>query len=997
MSQFQSRSGLSLALASILFFLSGATGLAYQVAWSKRFSHVWGSSTLAMAAVVASFLFGLGLGAHLLGRHADRSRSCLSLYGIAEIIIGLWALLIPFLLQGLRYVSAGLYPFLEASPLWHSLVRFALTFVVIGPACVLMGGTLPLLIKHFTPSDGTASARAGWLYAINTLGAATGAYLAGFHILPGWGLHNTNLAVAGLNLVIGVLAIAVARIPEKALATTLAPGTRPETHSFIADSDRISSGQLHLLYITVALTGAASLILEMVWTRQLAVLLGGSTYAFSAMLFVLLIGIGLGSLIYDLVFKGSRWIAYVPAVTITLIAVSTYLGKALLPEMTLLVGTVKDLRAEQGWNAAIAVSASCLLQLLPAIGMGILFPVFIERTRRKAAEAGKVIGAIYAWNTVGSIIGATITFLWLVPSFGLANTTGLAIALYGVALFLTCPPVQGKPGGVVLLVILTFITTFSFALVRRPHDPFDTDMGFYLYGPIPAMRETYTNEFFKEGSSSNIFVTRTIQGKNVSLHVNGKVDASSQHDMNMQLGLAYFPILLAPEARELCVIGFGSGTTSGAALLFPQTHVTCCEIEPAVVAASVTFHAVNHQPELSNRLDIIYDDGRSHLQGTRKIYDLILSEPSNPWIAGVSNLFTQEFYQEARARLGPNGILAQWLQVYNFSLTDYAMVARTVLSVFPECGLVRISTGDTILLASQTPLANSRAAIDKAQALVQSVPKVQADLKQYFKSTDVRSILLDHIILDTQGVRRLIAQQGAEVLNTDLNLKLEFDAPLRLFGDKDSSKTMLAILASADVEWFERAVETWGCGPEQAGVFRGLTRVFDRMVHQGTVRGLVQLGLKLDPARIDLLVEKLAVEPELEPAVFAEAAVKILISSKKEANRLGVLMFKSLQFERATEMFRRLLEAHPGSASVWNNLAIAYELWGKLEEADQAFQRSLEVDPLNEKTRGSYETFQRKHPRNTTGGFGPAPTDPPPAAPTDEDTEPPADGEPSEP
>src|SRR6185295_17020180 len=235
--------------------------------------------------------------------------------------------------------------------------------------------------------------------------------------------------------------------------------------------------------------------------------------------------------------------------------------------------------------------------------------------------------------------------------------------------------------------------------------------------------------YYKEGAACNVIVTEHFIDR--ALAVNGKVDATSQGDMDMQLGIAYLPRFLRPEAKNVLVIGYGSGTTSGASLLFPGTKVTCCEIEPAVYGASDEFSRVNHQPDKNPNFKILFDDGRSHLQGTRDHYDLILSEPSNPWLAGVASLFTTEFYALCREKLGGRGVLGQWIQLYSFSDAEYALVIRTATSSFKYAALLRISSSDTVLLCSDAPILPDRATIDASQELLEALPAVRADLKQH--------------------------------------------------------------------------------------------------------------------------------------------------------------------------------------------------------------------------------------------------------------------------
>ncbi len=217
-------------LATVLFFTSGATGLVYQVVWFKRFSHVWGSSSLAFAAVGGSFLFGLGLGAYLLGRSADRAVMPLRWYGICELLIGSIALLIPFEIAGLVNASVGLYSSIPEQPFLRYLVQFGITLVVVGPPCVLMGGTLPLLIRQLTSRDGSLDEATGWLYAINTFGAAAGCYLAGFHFLPTIGLLWTNNMAASVNIAIGAISVFASNSAER-LSVKRVTHPAPSNHS----------------------------------------------------------------------------------------------------------------------------------------------------------------------------------------------------------------------------------------------------------------------------------------------------------------------------------------------------------------------------------------------------------------------------------------------------------------------------------------------------------------------------------------------------------------------------------------------------------------------------------------------------------------------------------------------------------------------------------------------------------------------------------------------
>ncbi|HEV3026043.1 MAG TPA: hypothetical protein VG457_00640, partial [Planctomycetota bacterium] len=313
--------------AGALFFISGATGLAYEVIWFRRFSHIWGASTLAMGSVVASFLLGLGIGSHLLGRRADTMKSPLRGYGWCEAGIAAFALLIPFECAALGTIARMIYPALHGIPVLDTLVRCLLTFLVIGPPCVLMGSTFPLLVRQFV--SGEVGPIAGLLYAVNTGGAALGCYIAGFHLLPWLGLTGTNGLAAMLNFGVAVTAIVLARrlgsappVPQETPPTSAAPGTPSRGALFGAS----------------ALCGFAALLLQMVWTRQLCVLLGGSTYALTATLFVILLGIGCGSLLFRIAIPNLPDPTSAAGVALGLLVLSAGATRLLIPSLTIAVG-----------------------------------------------------------------------------------------------------------------------------------------------------------------------------------------------------------------------------------------------------------------------------------------------------------------------------------------------------------------------------------------------------------------------------------------------------------------------------------------------------------------------------------------------------------------------------------------------------------------------------------------------------------------------------------
>ncbi len=898
-------------IASALFLLSGATGLAYEVIWFKRLSHVWGNSTLAMAAVVASFLLGLGLGAHMVGRFADRVAVPLRWYGVFEIAIGLLALIIPYTMHWLLAVTGPLYAVFGDMPLGLFLARSGLTFLIIGPPCFLMGGTLPLLVRQFTPPESSLAESTGWLYAINTLGASAGCYFTGFHILPSIGLVQANVLTASLNLAIGAASLLVAKRLQaqgSSEARTRAAAVLP-----VSTSSDTQIGGVLAVYAASAITGTAALLMQMTWARQLAVMVGGSTYAFTATLFVFLVAIALGSLIYHSWVRRLPTSAYTAAAVIVVLAVATLAGRALIPALTEYIGAMRELRASQWWNAVLCAGMAAVLQFLPGLAMGVLFPLLVQLTRKSAADVGRTVGNVYAWNTAGSILGATFAASVVTPAIGTAGATALAMALYFIAVLVLLPRRGGRApwlwtgtalaGGIIVL------------LAAIPQDPRRTNMGTFLYGPETVASNANAEVLqFEEGAACNVL---TVDNKGHRfLKVNGKTDASTGSDMTTQLGSAYLPLFVRPEAKTILVVGFGSGTTPGAALLFNHADVTCCEIEPAVYTASRHFAAVNHSPEKAKRFTMVIDDGRSYLTAVDRKFDLILSEPSNPWIAGCAALFTQQFYETVRDRLKPQGALAQWIQAYNFSPTEYALVVRTLREVFPHYALftTQDNYSDTLLVASMAPLDLSKETVAGAQAVVNRTPAIRNDLRRYFGTSSVALVMLRHHLMEEGALDRLLALDGRSTINTDGNMRLEFDAPLRLFG-KPSATTALALLEAVDATW-----------PLRLATKMGMNTSFAPL--QLEIGGILEKRRQMDAA-IAAYREAIRLQPKLMMSYY----------------RLGLALTTVGRYEEAVQACHDALKQTPDDVQAITIMAQAFEKAGDAASAIAQYRRVMELKP----------------------------------------------------
>jgi hypothetical protein len=350
----------------------------------------------------------------------------------------------------------------------------------------------------------------------------------------------------------------------------------------------------------------------------------------------------------------------------------------------------------------------------------------------------------------------------------------------------------------------------------------------------------------------------------------------------------------------------------------------------------------------------VFDDGRSHLQGTDEKYDLILSEPSNPWLAGVASLFTREFYEICRKKLGDRGILGQWIQLYSFSEAEYALVIRTVTSTFKHAALLRISASDTVLLASDSPLLPDRATIDASQKLLDGLPDIQADLKRHLDGDNVRSVLLPRLLLDEAGLKRLAARTASAAINTDLNLRLEFDAPLRLFNsdlnpDRDVDPVIVGVV---ETPWLKSMIEGWGCTKEQTPALRSLAATLHKHGVSKTASDVLDLALAIDPGEPGLVTDR---------AVWAKdddlLTVALAVRHRAPDEALRSPRSSSASVRPAVRAYRAILELHPGSATAWEDWgAQIRRTWDKAGEASER----REIDPLNATVKKSRDKFEKR-------------------------------------
>lgn len=768
-----------------LYFLSGVAGLLYQVAWSRLLALHMGHTLAAVSTVLAAFMGGLAVGAALAGRWTpDLSPvAALRTYAWLELAVGSVALLLAPALHALDPLLARAYADGDGG-LWFGFVRAATSLLLVSIPAAVMGATFPAAVRWFAGAAADAAPRAGVLYAVNTLGAASGAAMTGFILIPALGLTRTTLVGVVLNVAVAAAAFRLARgAPDLenmtaeaggAKAALAAAGRQVRTRARVLR--RAPPAPLWLAAAALAVSGFVALVLEVTWTRTLALVLGPTTHAFSLMLTVFIAGLGGGALL------GARLARRVPRPLAALgVALLAAAAGALL--VTALVDGVPLTVASLGTDgsasyARVLLAEACLVAalLLPAAAsLGAAFPLALSAAVPLAGRVSRDASAIYAANTAGAIAGSLAAGFILIPALGLQRTALLAATLAsvaGLAVLLTARPSRaailvGAAAAAVTGVGGWLLPGWNLAMMSG---------GAYKYsrqsdrGDLQSGLEAGRLVYYKEGASGAVSV-RVVAGA-TSLAIDGKVDASDAGDMLTQSLLAHIPLLLHPQPRHVAIIGLGSGVTLGAALRHPIERADTIEISPEVVDASSWFAHVNGRPLDDPRSRLIVGDGRTHLlRGTRR-YDVIISEPSNPWMAGLATLFTREFFQAARARLAPGGLFCQWAHTYDISDADLRSIVATFASVFPDGTVWLVGDSDILLIGGA-------AAVDPWPAEMHRAwqrPGVAADL--------ARAGVRDPFSLLSLfgGTGDLLKAYGAPArIQTDDHMPLEFSAPRHAF------------------------------------------------------------------------------------------------------------------------------------------------------------------------------------------------------------------------
>lgn len=927
------RVGVVPPIVYLLFFLSGFTALVFEILWSRQFVTVFGNSSYSISVVLCAYMAGLGFGSWLGGRLADQTRRWLLLYAGIEAAIGLWALLIPLVLDGLRtWVPEVSLLAPDQSLLISSSLRFLISLVTLFLPCTLMGATLPLLVRYCSEGRGEVGTTVGTLYGINTVGAAIGCFAAGYWMLEAFGIAATNRTAAIIDLLLAAAAAALAFKLGPAPETS---GEHPRpSQAEESEASAVSPPRRALPWVAFA-TGLAGLSCEVLWTRYL-VFFNNVHYVFTTILVLFLLGLGVGSLLYRLLLAGrtdplkllSRLLLLLAVAVPACFALSAYLYSS------------GHLSLDR-----YCFKAAALTMAVPTVLMGAVFPVICAAYGPELRRAGRRVGTLAALNTAGAVVGALLPAFVFVPLFGVHHSILLMSGLY-LAMGLILTPMaapdrrQWVPSGALgALAVLVIAVSASTDFLR----------GVFLQrtARLPVKPEI---TFWQEGrtATSVVISDRNTEQKWIFINGNAEVPTTLASLSCFKL-LGTLGPLVHPDPQDAFIIAVGGGIAAGATLQHPDVEsVEIVDIEEAVIEAARQLGEFNHDLLDDSRVEVVINDGRNQLLMSQRKWPVIICDSTHPKASDSWVLYTQEFYRLVHEHLDEDGVFVQWLPTHGLSVPEVQSIIATFQSVFPHASAwisaAASNRGGTefylLLVATQ-----ERLQIDVEDLRRQlDAPALRADLRPYDLAEPFG--LLSSFLAGEAMLRSWT--KGAPLNTDDLPWTYYDTGPSKIVpADLSALAPLLQspapYLESADAELLAQLDRTVGLRQLGWGIIqRG-------RLTEADVRNALQMAELLgdDADALEQLAADIA-------GVRGGAAVATKIYSKaieigpansQAHKRLGDLYLRMNKVEEALEQFRSAVEISPDAAEANVALEACLRRRGSLADAESYYRSAIESRP----------------------------------------------------
>jgi spermidine synthase len=973
----------------LLFLCSGFSGLVYQVVWVRAFGNVFGNTIHSASLVIAVFMLGLGAGSYAVGawadrRYADRPDSLLRVFGAFELAIGVLALSLSALLPRLGDL-AGLISWYTVGPdgwhalsAWSHLARAGLAAALLTPITVLMGGTLTLLIRHLIRSDlHVGGLRIALLYAANTVGAAAGAFLTDFSLVPALGLRGTQLVAFAFNLVAAggafYIGHGVDRSPE-GLRLPKSPrraGPTPRTVAGSLQASGPTDSALPWTAAAIALSGFAAMGMEIVWFRHFSVLLGEYRAVFSLLLTVVLCGIGLGSLIGGWLCRRVERPAAIWMIVQGLFVASTLLGLMLVDARAIRDASTSPV-ALAGWARAWAelwfnATPIVLVAGVPSLLMGFSYPVANALIQRAESRVGRRAGALYLASTVGAVGGSLAAGFLLLPVLGMQRTTtvlaGVAAMAIGPLHMAMRHGDQTEPRSAATSAVRRRQTgsserpqvgwAFAFSLALAA-----IALGAWLMLPsthllsralLFPVERAYA---LREGLTAIVAVTDGPDGGRVLVTNGHPMSSTELFSQRYMRAMAHIPLLAIENPSRVLVLCYGVGNTAHAASLHPSVQrVDVVDLSRDILQHSTYFKEFNHDVLHDSRVAVYVNDGRAHLRmeepGT---YDLITLEPPPIVHAGVAALYSREFYASARSRLTPRGYISQWLPVFGVPNGIILSMIRAFIDVFPNA--VLLSGANTNLLLIATNGARNEIDPGRLAAALAKAPSVRHDLERLDLGT-LREI-----------VGTFVAPQATLASATRDAIPITDDRPIQEYGrrsllDFGEGGIDPALIAVDQVTaWCPSCFAGGTPSPLVEGLdtYLALTRLA-YMSGSGSNPGPLAKGRTV--AGSGYLGAIVPDSPEVQKLLAGPPRSAATDDVSVRYARATTLL-ESGRFQEAISELRLVLEATPDAVQALNNLGVALASLGRIDEAITQFERALEIQPGFEDARRNLALARQK-------------------------------------
>lgn len=652
-----------------LFFFSGAAALMYEVLWMKELGLLFGNTAYATTTTLAAVFLGLAVGGWVLGNRAAQIRNPLMAYGLLELALTICIAGYFFILDAYHQIYPFVFSKFGSSPSIFIAVKFSLAMLLLFPPAFFMGGTLPMVSQAAVRTVNLTARRVSVLYGVNTFGAALGAFLAGFYLPVWFGYEKSFFLAMSITFMVGLLAILFSRFA----------GSKPVARALTKSAIRSpTSPQLSLnaIYSLSFLSGAVTLGLQVLWTRMFSQVLQNSVYTFSAILVVFLLCLAVGAGVARRLINSSRAPITILFGLLTTSALLIVVSPFIFDFYT---DGMKYLGSDEAWNSYVlsVLKLTFIVMGLAVIVLGTVFPFLIKLAEPFSDSAGRVVGKLFAINTLGAMVGSMLAGFLILDYIGLwagIRLMGIVYLLAATHLFYRYCDLNPKLAAVPLaslVLVVSFLDTSRLPKVR-----------------IDPINEEESVLDVQEGSSGTVAVIR--RKNQIKLKVNNYYTLGGTGSRELEALQGYLPLLLHPSPDTVFVLGLGTGITAGGALGMPLNRLVAAELLPEVIHASKNFFAkYNNNLFFDDRVSIVAEDARNYLAGTNEHFDVIIADLFVPWKAGAGSLYTIENYQSVRKRLQPGGLFMQWLPVYQLSKKEFLIIAKTMQAVFPQVTLWR--------------------------------------------------------------------------------------------------------------------------------------------------------------------------------------------------------------------------------------------------------------------------------------------------------------------